>query len=640
MKNAGILLAALLMASVATTATAADSPTMVTTVPKGTDDVLFNPGMGLAFCTWAAPPQWLEGKTCWADAISNMVYIRPMWCEVNPEPGIYTFENSDLGRWVPALEKAGRRFAFRIMPTCPMGSAPEDVTPKWVFDRGVPYVPYQGGGMEHAQKFPVIWDKGYLQAMDELVTELARRYDGNPALEFVDVPIGSFGELWFFGDHDEWVKKGYSTDRVISATEDIIDIYRRHFTHTRLAIPLGEGHFQGEMNRERIRNEVLDYCQRVGVMPRQDGLWTDKHWLADYFAAMAPRVGTMYEPVGGILQQPGDTAAIYARALEGKISFFNWYGQRADTIADPTERQRLTDFARKLGYRFTVASVDCVPQVTIGKNRRALLRAVIHWRNDGVAWCHDQLLMRLALIDSAGKVVAERTQWPLHPVDGWDPGKVVDEPVELTVPAEAGSPASLAVGLRTRAGRDIAVALADRRPDGLCPVARFSTARADFEPKTVWQQSNDPEQWRVEKGVTMTLTPNGGPQGGPCLRLSGDDAAVSWSYASVPVVGAVPGGAYVFSGWIKVDSVTRGPVPYLKMDFNNAAGSQVSYNPTGHSENLKRGPDGYPWVKFELKAIAPAAASTVYVAVEKGLNGPAGATVRLAGLQVRHTEMP
>lgn len=248
--------------------------------------------------------------------------------------------------------------------------------------------------------------------------------------------------------------------------------------------------------------------------------------------------------------------------------------------------------------------------------------------------------MRLALLDAGGKVVAEEAQWPLHPVDGWAPGKVIEEPIEIAVPEDATGPVALAVGLRTRGGRDISLALADCRPDKLCPVATCDTVRADFEPQTVWQQSNAPQQWNVESGMALTVMPNGGPDGSPCLHLSGDDPAKTWSYAAIPVLKAEPGGTYVFSGWIKVDTVTRGPVPFLKMDFNDASGSQVSYNATGHSENLAHGETGYPWVKFELKATAPASAGALYIAVEKGLDGPAGATVRLSGLQIRLVEMP
>jgi hypothetical protein len=355
---------------------------------------------------------------------------------------------------------------------------------------------------------------------------------------------------------------------------------------------------------------------------------------------MAPHVGTMWEPVIGILQQPGDTAAIYARALEGRPTYFNWYGQRVDTITDAVERQRLRDFTLKLGYRFTVAGVDCLPRLTVGSHRRGLLRANVHWRNDGGAWCHDQVLMRLAVLDAAGKVLAEQAQWPLHPVDGWAPGKVIDEAIEMAVPENAAGPVTLAVGLCTRDGRDISLALADRRPDKLCPVATCDIVRADFEPQTVWQQTNDTQQWTVESGMTLTLMPSGGPEGGPCLHLSGDDPATTWSYAAIPVLKAEPGGAYTFTGWIKVDGVTRGPVPFLKMDFNDASGSQVSYNATGRSENLAHGETGYPWAKFELRATAPARAAALYIAVEKGLNGPAGATVRLSGLQIRLVEMP
>jgi hypothetical protein len=610
----------------------------ITSRPEGTDEVIFNPGMGLAFCSWSAPPQWMRGETCWVDEISNHVYIRLMWKQVNPEPGVYTIEESELGQTIAALRRYGRRYSLRIMPNCLSGPDIEDVAPPWIYDTGVQYVMVQtstGGG----QKFPVPWGEAYLKAMDGIVAELAKRYDGDPALEYVDVPVGSFGEIWFFGDYNDWVRKGYSTDRVIDATKDLIDLCRRHFRRSRLAIPLGEGHFQGERDRERIRNQVIEYCARTGVMPRQDGIWTDKHWLADRFREVSPRVATMWEPVEGIMQRPGDTAEIYARALEGAPSYFSWYGVRSDRIVSEKERQRLRDFARRLGYRLTVSQVEHPATVRVGLNRPSLLRAKLVWRNDGVAYCHDDVQMRLAAIDAQGKVVYETRAWPLHPADTWSPGTEAEEPIELKLPPYLPERVQLAVGLVTRAGRPITPALRERRSDGLCPVAWIAVEQSDFERVVLWQQGA-PEQWLLSEDMTMEEMAGGGPDGGPCLRVAGDDPSNSWNFARLPDLEAQPGGKYVFTGRIKVDREGAGGPAYVKIDCNDAGGRQISHVQGGRPVGGP-GPDGsYSWVSFRLETVAPPGTAGLSIAVEKGAPAPNQTACRLADLRVELVEMP
>ncbi|MCK4375258.1 MAG: hypothetical protein KAX19_08015 [Candidatus Brocadiae bacterium] len=91
---------------------------MTTSRPEGTDEVVFNPGMGLAFCHWSAPPQWMRGETCWVDEVSDHVYIRVMWKEVNPERGVFTIDESLLGSHIAAAREHGRRYSLRIMPNC------------------------------------------------------------------------------------------------------------------------------------------------------------------------------------------------------------------------------------------------------------------------------------------------------------------------------------------------------------------------------------------------------------------------------------------------------------------------------------------------------------------------------------------
>jgi hypothetical protein len=118
---------------------------MVVTEPDGTEDILFNPGMGFAFCQFAAPREWLEGESYWASAISDHVYIRVAWKDLNPARGVYTIDESKLGRWVKALKTAGRRFSLRIMPSVP-GWNTEDGAPPWIYETGVKCVVLEPSG--------------------------------------------------------------------------------------------------------------------------------------------------------------------------------------------------------------------------------------------------------------------------------------------------------------------------------------------------------------------------------------------------------------------------------------------------------------------------------------------------------------
>lgn len=108
------------------------------------------------------------------------------------------------------------------------------------------------------------------------------------------MPIGSYGELWFFGDEAEWRKHGFSADRAISATKELIDLYRRHFKHTRLALPIGGGSFEwpgwsSESSRQRrVYNQTIQYCRRVGVMVRCDGFRVQAEDLKERFPPPSP----------------------------------------------------------------------------------------------------------------------------------------------------------------------------------------------------------------------------------------------------------------------------------------------------------------------------------------------------------------
>ncbi|MCX7598680.1 MAG: hypothetical protein N2512_07395, partial [Armatimonadetes bacterium] len=82
-----------------------------TFVPKPSDDVLFNPRMGLYLFY---PPQDARPDE-WFMRIADIIYFRPDWAEVNPEEGVYRFDEWYRPIYDLWVRQHGMRVAFRFM---------------------------------------------------------------------------------------------------------------------------------------------------------------------------------------------------------------------------------------------------------------------------------------------------------------------------------------------------------------------------------------------------------------------------------------------------------------------------------------------------------------------------------------------
>lgn len=161
--------------------------------PALTDDILFNPGMGL-YLAGGSGLRYQPPADAWALALCDTVYFRPDWNELEsegPGTGFQAYFGPIFDFWV---KQRGKRVAFRVMSES-MHSRSKYVTPAWVFDQGVPGVVHRGlRGQE--QLDPVFWDDRYLDAHCQFIQRLGKYLDGREGLEFVDIGgIGEWGEM-------------------------------------------------------------------------------------------------------------------------------------------------------------------------------------------------------------------------------------------------------------------------------------------------------------------------------------------------------------------------------------------------------------------------------------------------------------
>ena len=239
------------------------APRPVVLKPEATDRVLLNPGMGV-YLGLGAKDLELPANA-WYEPIMGIVYYRTGWTTVEPNgpnDDMMTVFGPLFDYWVG---KHGKRIALRVMSES-MHSRGEYVTPKWVFDSGVPSVEHVGLYVPR-QVDPVFWDDRYLDQACAFIKRLGKALDGRPGLEFVDAgQIGEWGEM-HLGEFlpGRWTRQqleatGFTHERYFAVYRRMIDAYAEAFPHTRVFLNIGEF------------GQVNDYAALRGLHFRYDGL--------------------------------------------------------------------------------------------------------------------------------------------------------------------------------------------------------------------------------------------------------------------------------------------------------------------------------------------------------------------------------
>ncbi|MEI6502273.1 MAG: DUF4832 domain-containing protein [Armatimonadota bacterium] len=596
------------------TAPVAPGPQLVEFTPTVSNDVLFNPRMGL----YLQPPADLKDDE-WLASILSVYYTRVDWSTLNPEEGVYTFDQY----FAPLLDFCKQhhlRLAFGVMSESMHSNRPY-VTPKWVFDKGVPGVQHKGLYEKgKVQTDPVFWDPRYMDLQVEFIKKLGEYFADKSDLEYVDLRgIGEWGEMHLMRWTSQQLQEtGFSESAYALAYRRMIDAYHDAFPHTQLFLNIGGQDHQS----------INDYAAIRGVNFRQDGLlpsggsYDCGEWLFKPYSRRG--VVCNYEFCLGyeeMVQKNLDVLATIRKGLEAPISYLHanlfWGGSIRQA---PQEiKDALTDAARRLGYRFVLTSVKHLPQLKLAAGRGSRLPLEVTWRNDGVAPCYDSFMTRWLLVDAAGKTVAQQDLFPRVPTTQWWPGESNTEQFLLRVPAGVapGSYTLKVMMLLPETNRRILLGIAGREADdryALCAIPAIAgedTTGVPFE--TGFETEDTP--WTGVAGMKTSLVTDGAHSGQKALLVAGT-AEKSWNYAMVRVPKPIAAfGKYRFSAWMKVEECPdKQPAPYLKIGVNDAKGKWITNFSTEQYDLTKPG----TWQLLEGLGDLPASAYTVDLAVETG----------------------
>ena len=604
----------LALATVAVAQAQAPTPKWVETVPKLTDDILFNPGMGLYL---QHPP--LDAKPDeWFMKVADIAYYRLHWVDLNPEKGVYTFDEYFGPKFDFWVKQRGKRVAFGVMSQSMHGRR-KYVTPKWVFDSGVPGVTHRGlDGKDQIN--PVFWDERYLDLQCAFIARLGKYLDGRPGFEFIDLRcIGEWGELHLARWTPEQLEAtGFSHTKYVLAYRRMIDAFAKAFPRSRVFLNVG-GHKHHTIN---------DYAALKGLHFRQDGLkpggasYNCGEWLYKPYARRGVICNfEFHSSYAGSLKKGWSPEESIQSGLTAPISYMNmnWFGGASVRKAPEQGRRLLTDAARKVGYRFVVTKVRHLPHFRVSPILPGRIPILTTWRNDGIAPCYESFAFVWSVCDNKGKELGSTTTFPRTPTTQWWPGQEVEAVATLTIPA--GTPAGryrLKVAMTAPERRQhIWLGIAGGEPQKGYVLGELEGVAVHAQVATVYETGFevDVAGWQAARGMAAAINGDNAHAGGRALRLTGRQMK-GWNYAACRVPTPVVGfGRYRLTAWMLVEAIAPArAAPYVKIGVSDGTGKWLENYSSAKYDTARLG----TWQKLTAIAEVPINAATAHLAVEKG----------------------
>jgi hypothetical protein len=392
--------AGLLAGLAISTSVAADE--WVTVRPNETGQGLVNPDMGWTLHFYSNNPENYGSKLDPSDTVDDFpglstVYLRVPWAYLEPEEGRFNWALFDTPaqRWIAK----GKRVAFRV--TCSENWMPY-ATPEWVKNAGAKgtFYQYGEGPTPQARAWdPDFGDPIFLEKLDQFLSVMAARYDGNPNVAFVDV--GSYG-LW--GEGHTMMSSKVPEDKAPGIIKKHIDLYAKYFKRTLVCVNDDlAGH-----DKPGWHFPETDYAISHGMTLRDDSIVVDPPPHSWYHAEMAqafwPHWPVILEHAHyGYTKEKGTwgDGSLLLKAIEDyHASYMSIHGWPREELNE--NRSLIDRINLRMGYRLQLREMSWPREVTIGQ----WFKVHSLWANAGVAPCYPGGFVTLTLKDDKGGIVS------------------------------------------------------------------------------------------------------------------------------------------------------------------------------------------------------------------------------------------
>ena len=395
---------------------------MTTIRPDNTDDILLNPDMGLVMFhysnrQWAYGQLQERGDTLdWFPGVTT-AYFRLPWCLLEPREGEYRWDliDSYAAPWIDA----GKQIGLRVT-SCE--SRYPFATPEWVKNAGARGWFFKMKmkkifGQELPGADTDIWEPDYgdpvfLAKLENFLKAMARRYDGNPAVAFID--IGTFG-MWGEGHTRAYGREMEAAGRDPREAFHLhYELHHRIFKHTTLLC--NDDHAGGLLQTPAPEVPLMRLAHDLGFgfrddsilvdppmvpdengVPRPHAQWYHAHW-AQYFAPDTP-VFVEHEHYNLSRERGAWVDENLVKGVEEYrttwLSIHGWPREIFENSGDAFAR-----IARRIGYRFELREAQYPERVAIGEPFEIKSK----WVNVGLARRYKGATLAWSLLDAQGRV--------------------------------------------------------------------------------------------------------------------------------------------------------------------------------------------------------------------------------------------
>lgn len=369
--------------------------------PADTGEALVNPGMGWTLHFYSNMIKNYGSRLEPSDTLEDwpglsVIYLRVPWSFLEPSEGDFNWSLLDTPaqRWIAQ----GKKIALRI--TC-SESWMRYATPKWVQDAGAKGIDFEFG--KGPRPDGPLWDPDYLdpvflQKLENFLAAMARRYDGNPNVAFID--IGSFG-MW--GEGHTGFSSRLSEEETFQVAKRHIDLHLKYFRRTLLCL---NDDVAGSSKPGR-HFPATDYALAHAVTLRDDSILVQPPPHSWYHAEMAqefwPRLPVIleHEHYGSSKARGAWSGDLLLKSVEdyhaSYMSIHWWPREELSENRDTIER-----INRRLGYRIQLKEISWPSAITL----RVPFTVRTRWSNAGVAPCYGGGFWALTLKDEKGGIVS------------------------------------------------------------------------------------------------------------------------------------------------------------------------------------------------------------------------------------------
>ena len=324
----------------------------------------------------------------------NLIYLRIDWSDIEKSDGVYDW--SQIDKIIEDWSAHGYKFTFRFVTY--EGPGIKYASPEWVFkDKGAKCreIECKSGNVFE----PVYDDRIFLKYFERFLKECARKFDGNPLVEYIDVSgFGTWGEFHTYA--------GSNITYPFEVLKYYIDMSIRTFSNTQILCNYGLA--VSAPQEDGIPKMMIDYCSQMGIGLRCDSVnveWYSERFgynslqtpdLFSFFYDKAP-VDLEHEHMSGTSNERFRDGFSYLEALkQAHATYAGFHGSMSKWY--PAYKYLHEYIANRLGYWYFIDGYALPDEVI--SNAKSILTLDV--QNLGFAVAYNKYEARVRLMSDNG----------------------------------------------------------------------------------------------------------------------------------------------------------------------------------------------------------------------------------------------